>query len=424
MASGGDGVGMNVKTLVVLLALLFPITAAAQQQQQQEGQQQESLFSPMPKLDPEKKAEFGDMHFSLLQRRGEKRPINILFMWGAIEKGDSDRFREALEAGHPGELWLASPGGDVDEAINIAHMVRREGLTTRVPAGWDCVSACNFIFMGGVVRYVDPHATFQVHMFAWQTIAKVREALESPPRDFLSFAKKYPNHKVLTPADFANQVKQVGKYLAENQQNEEKLEQVIVALGGIVGLDFVLSVEDYIEATADQPTHGAVSCPVEGTQPQAPKPTPVKASPPMGDQAPMSKAWGVHNIWDQLNTPNPGQPQAAPETQQPQQQPQEQPHEQPQQQAQEKEKPEEIVDFPKDPCMEGVLHHYLYVETVSEEVKNIQQDSAQQSAELAQFLTQMEMSLRFLTEFANIPNDKPRPLTPEELRSFNVVNTD
>ena len=36
---------------------------------------------------------------------------------------------------------------------------------TRTPKGWACFSACNFIFMGGVIRYVDQGGIFAVHMF-------------------------------------------------------------------------------------------------------------------------------------------------------------------------------------------------------------------------------------------------------------------
>jgi hypothetical protein len=38
-------------------------------------------------------------------------------------------------------------------------------IPTRLPAGWACFSACNFMFMGGVARYVDDGGLFIVHMF-------------------------------------------------------------------------------------------------------------------------------------------------------------------------------------------------------------------------------------------------------------------
>ena len=38
-------------------------------------------------------------------------------------------------------------------------------MLTRVPKGWACFSACNFVFMGGDRRVVDDGGVFMVHMF-------------------------------------------------------------------------------------------------------------------------------------------------------------------------------------------------------------------------------------------------------------------
>src|SRR3546814_1388943 len=34
-----------------------------------------------------------------------------------------------------------------------------------IPSGWACFSACNFVFMGGQPRLIDPGGVFMVHMF-------------------------------------------------------------------------------------------------------------------------------------------------------------------------------------------------------------------------------------------------------------------
>jgi hypothetical protein len=67
---------------------------------------------------------------------------------------------------------------------------------------------------------------------------------------------------------------------------------------------------------------------------------------------------------------------------------------------------------------------YLMTMVVDINIKVIQQDSAQRAADIARFLTEMGLSLRFLTAFANISNDHPRELTPDELRDFNITNTE
>ena len=38
-------------------------------------------------------------------------------------------------------------------------------IITRIPSGWTCFSACNFVFMGGRARIVEPGGHFMVHMF-------------------------------------------------------------------------------------------------------------------------------------------------------------------------------------------------------------------------------------------------------------------
>jgi hypothetical protein len=38
-------------------------------------------------------------------------------------------------------------------------------MPTRIPSGWTCFSACNFMFMGGRARAIDPGGVFMVHMF-------------------------------------------------------------------------------------------------------------------------------------------------------------------------------------------------------------------------------------------------------------------
>jgi hypothetical protein len=57
-------------------------------------------------------------------------------------------------------------------------------------------------------------------------------------------------------------------------------------------------------------------------------------------------------------------------------------------------------------------------------VKKIQQDGAQTAAMIARYLSEMSISLRFLTDFANIPNAQPQSLSIDELRDLNVVNAD
>lgn len=92
---------------------------------------------------------------------------HVLLLEGKVDAGLPARLRKAIEADERiGEIWIRSGGGDA-AAGNAAGKVIRSfpGMLTRIPAGWTCFSACNFVFMGGDARVVDPGGVFMVHMF-------------------------------------------------------------------------------------------------------------------------------------------------------------------------------------------------------------------------------------------------------------------
>ncbi|MET0362530.1 MAG: hypothetical protein ABW048_12365 [Sphingobium sp.] len=92
----------------------------------------------------------------------------VLIADGAIDNALLPRLTQAL-AKQPdiAELWIRSPGGlaEVGNAAGLLIRKRYPGLVTRIPAGWACFSACNFVFMGGNIRIVDKGGLFMVHMF-------------------------------------------------------------------------------------------------------------------------------------------------------------------------------------------------------------------------------------------------------------------
>ncbi|MEW4468008.1 hypothetical protein AB1K62_09275 [Parasphingorhabdus sp. JC815] len=98
----------------------------------------------------------------------EKNGTMVLFAEGAIDIGLPDRLKIALE-NNPEitEIWLRSPGGDARAGNVAGRIIREEGgaLITRIPAGWTCFSACNFVFMGGRARIIEADGGFMVHMF-------------------------------------------------------------------------------------------------------------------------------------------------------------------------------------------------------------------------------------------------------------------
>jgi len=51
-------------------------------------------------------------------------------------------------------LWLASNGGDIDTAMELARLLRKSGIFTLIGKNDQCLSACVFAFMGGERRSV------------------------------------------------------------------------------------------------------------------------------------------------------------------------------------------------------------------------------------------------------------------------------
>jgi hypothetical protein len=89
----------------------------------------------------------------------------ILLAEGMVDDNLLPRLQQALKKYDPQEIWLRSPGGNARVGNAAGKLIRTTGIPTRIPSGWACFSACNFLFMGGAVRSVDPGGLFIVHMF-------------------------------------------------------------------------------------------------------------------------------------------------------------------------------------------------------------------------------------------------------------------
>lgn len=101
----------------------------------------------------------------------------VLMAEGPIDQTLPDRLKKVL-GDNPdiSEIWLRSPGGNARAGNAAGRLIRSSpGLVTRIPAGWTCFSACNFVFMGGQLRIVEPGGNFMVHMF---TMTGDRDAID------------------------------------------------------------------------------------------------------------------------------------------------------------------------------------------------------------------------------------------------------
>lgn len=97
----------------------------------------------------------------------DKGGKHVLIGDGMIDAGLPDRLKAAIDGDERiEEIWLKSRGGDARAGNRAGRVIRSyPGMATRIPAGWTCFSSCNFVFMGGDRRFVDPGGIFMVHMF-------------------------------------------------------------------------------------------------------------------------------------------------------------------------------------------------------------------------------------------------------------------
>jgi hypothetical protein len=105
---------------------------------------------------------YRQMRFTLDTSNGQR----VLHAEGLIDEDVPARLQDALQANDQiDEIWLRSPGGIARAGNEAGKIIRKTGIPTRIPNGWACFSACNFMFMGGPIRYVDQEGVFAVHMF-------------------------------------------------------------------------------------------------------------------------------------------------------------------------------------------------------------------------------------------------------------------
>lgn len=105
---------------------------------------------------------YREMKFTLDTSNGQR----ILKAEGIVDDMVAARLQDALKQNAPiDEIWIRSPGGNALAGNDAGKIIRAAGIPTRIPGGWACFSACNFVFMGGPIRYVDDGGYFVVHMF-------------------------------------------------------------------------------------------------------------------------------------------------------------------------------------------------------------------------------------------------------------------
>ena len=86
---------------------------------------------------------------------------------GSIVPGTAARFAAEIDA--RGEyvqtVVLDSPGGALDDAMEMAKLIRDKGYAAEVPDGALCASSCPLVFTGGTMRIAGNKAAIGVHQF-------------------------------------------------------------------------------------------------------------------------------------------------------------------------------------------------------------------------------------------------------------------
>lgn len=101
--------------------------------------------------------------------------VTIIHGTGPIVPGDDDRLREALRYVNrtPEGLYglaLDSPGGSVDAAYQITHVMDEQGFITAVMSGESCASACaSIVFVAGDYRLMSPGSRLGFHHCYYQS---------------------------------------------------------------------------------------------------------------------------------------------------------------------------------------------------------------------------------------------------------------
>jgi hypothetical protein len=91
----------------------------------------------------------------------EAHNLNAITITGQIDPNDFETFKIKAGPLAKADVWLSSPGGDLQAAIKIGEFVRLRGWSTFVSAG--CSSACALIWLAGISRYMTDAARIGFH---------------------------------------------------------------------------------------------------------------------------------------------------------------------------------------------------------------------------------------------------------------------
>ncbi|NSX54626.1 hypothetical protein [Parasulfitobacter algicola] len=115
------------------------------------------------------------------EKFGETLKLN-----GQIAPGDAKRFVDYIDGlpSKPKMIELFSPGGSVQDALEIGRRIRADEMNTKIVSGAVCLSACPYLLAAGVDRTVDAEGFVGVHQhyFGQNTVLPAFMAVEDIQR--------------------------------------------------------------------------------------------------------------------------------------------------------------------------------------------------------------------------------------------------
>ena len=184
--------------------------------------------------------DFREMQLTPVTRDGRR----ILLAEGAIDPGLPERLRLILERDESiGEIWIRSPGGNARAGTAAGRIIRNLGLVTRIPSGWTCFSACNFMFMGGAARIIDPGGVFMVHMFTFTNDrGAIRQSVEGGTDQTAALIGDVEQESALLASEDNDFLIRMG--ISRRLLTEVMYQQRAVAAGGQAAQRYCLNAEE------------------------------------------------------------------------------------------------------------------------------------------------------------------------------------
>ena len=88
--------------------------------------------------------------------------LSFIFFTGEIVKSDWQRFAEVSQnIPHAVVIFMKSPGGDLETALDIGALIRQRSYSTSAPDL--CASACGLAWLAGFRRYMYPSSQIGFH---------------------------------------------------------------------------------------------------------------------------------------------------------------------------------------------------------------------------------------------------------------------